>query len=109
MHKDTKKALEELEAELLREPETLSDEELDALLESYLAEDDGVYADPPGYQNYANGYRSYNSDRLDVDLDEYSDQVYGEPEAPQAGCSGLVLFSVILTAAALIYMLLRLL
>ncbi len=109
MHKDTKEALERLEAELLQGAPELSEEELDALLESYLEEDTGVYADPPGYQNFANGYQVRNNDDSDVDLEVYSDQVYEEPEEAGLGAGVLPILSLLGAAAALIYILLRLL
>lgn len=82
MHKDTKEALARLEAELLAdETPELNDEELDALLEEFLDEDETEFADhPAGYQNFANGYRAYNTDDVDADLDIYSDAVLEEPE-----------------------------
>lgn len=82
MHKDTRAALARLEEALLADevPE-LNDEDLDILLEEFLDEDDTDFADhPQGYQNFANGYRAYNTDDTDEDLDLYSDAVLEEPE-----------------------------
>lgn len=81
MHKDTKEALAQLEEALLAEeaPE-LNDDDLDALLEEFLEEDEGSFADhPPKYQNFANGYQIYNTDDTDEDLDIYSDAILEEP------------------------------
>ena len=82
MHKDTKEALARLEEALLEdENPALNEEDLDALLEEFLDEDDQDFAPHPhGYQNFANGYNAYNSDNTDEDLDVYSDEVFEEPE-----------------------------
>lgn len=112
MHKDTKEALERLEAELLAQEEVpeLDDDELDALLEEFLDEDDGEFADhPAGYQNFANGYRAYNSDDADTDLDVYSDEVYQEPEEISGGMLALVLVALVGAVAALVFVAVRIL
>ena len=90
MFRDTKKALERLEAELLAaERQDTADAEADALLERFLREededeilfDDDDYEDyrQPVYHNYSNNYGrdipSYNTDASDDDLDEYSEDV----------------------------------
>lgn len=111
MNKETKEALERLEAELLAEEDpSISDEALDEMLEEFLEEDDGVYADlPTGYQNFANGYRAYNGDDADVDMDTYSDEVYEDPEVMSLGQMILPMIALIGTAGVLIFILLRLL
>ena len=91
MFRDTKKALERLEAELLAaERQDAADAEADALLERFLREedDDGILFDDedyedypePVYHNYSNNYGrnipSYNTDQSDEDMEEYSDDVY---------------------------------
>lgn len=105
MFDDAKEELERLEAELLMEeekPEESSEEDrLDALLEEFLDEpqetdrDDGNivyhnYSNQYGntLRNYANGYRAYNTDTADRNLDEYSDEV----DAPEKekGLGGLI-------------------
>ena len=87
MHKDTKEALERLERELLAgEKRRLSDDDLDLLIEDVLYTGETVEA-PTTVQ-------SYNTDRVDVDLDGYSDEVY---EDPKEG-SGELIFSVIMLA-----------
>ena len=109
MFKDTDEALARLEAELLREeeePEVLPEEyeeEYDDEFEDAFEEEEGL---PPEYayedtrpadgpviyqnfsnnygknlRNYASGYRAYNSDISDEDLDSYSEDVLQtEPE-----------------------------
>lgn len=80
MHKDTKEALARLEEALLEDAPALNEDELDALLEEFLEEDDHAFADhPKGYQNFANGYVAYNTDHTDEDLEVYSDEVLEEP------------------------------
>lgn len=83
MHKDTRDALARLEEALLEDENTvLNDEDLDALLEEFLDEDDQEFPDHPrGYQNFANGYSAYNTDETDEDLELYSDEVLEEPES----------------------------
>ena len=81
MHKDTKEALTRLEEALLAEEVLdMNDDDLDTLLEEFLEEDDGKFADhPAAYQNFANGYRIYNTDDTDEDMEVYSDAVLEEP------------------------------
>lgn len=104
MFKDTDEALARLEAELLKEEETkklplvadaaeeedwveaLPDDEEDDLPPEYLYTDTRAADGPVIYQNfsnnygknlrnYASGYRAYNSDVTDEDLDTYSEEV----------------------------------
>ena len=87
MHKDTKEALERLERELLAgEKRRLTDEDLDLLIEDVLFEE--APTEPPS------DLRAYNTDRVDVDLDGYSDEVYEEPKEG----TGELIFSVIMLA-----------
>ena len=87
MHKDTREALERLERELLAgEKRRLTDEDLDLLIEDVLYDD--VPMEAPA------ALRAYNTDRVDVDLDGYSDEVY---EDPKEGIGELV-FSIIMLA-----------
>ena len=105
MFKDTDEALARLEAELLREEEETEvlpeeeeyeyeedfEEEAD-LPEEYDIDDTRPADGPVIYQNYSNnygknlrnfasGYRAYNSDITDEDLDVYSEDVLQtEPE-----------------------------
>ena len=95
MHKDTKEALERLERELLAgEKRRLTDEDLDLLIEDVLFEEAPTEA--------PSDLRAYNTDRVDVDLDGYSDEVYEEPREG----TGELIFSVImlaLTAGVMIF------
>ena len=105
MHKDTKEALARLEEALLEdENPALNDEDLDALLEQFLDEDDQEFADHPrGYQIFANGYTAYNTDDTDEDLEVYSDEVLEEPE-PMALPVRIVLAAALAGAAlSLVY------
>jgi len=87
MHKDTKEALERLERELLAgEKRNLSDDDLDLLIEDVLFDDEPMEEPVP--------VRAYNTDRVDVDLDGYSDEVYEEPKEG----SGELIFSVVMLA-----------
>ena len=82
MHKDTQEALERLERELLAEeqPEPTEDD-LDLLIDDILFDDeeDTPLEETMIYRNSANQYRAYNADRTDLDLEDYSDEVYEEP------------------------------
>ena len=76
MFEDKRKALEALEAELLKEEAA---EQADSL---YLNEED-LLDDPAdigeyplaSHSNYQTRLRAYNADRTDTDLDDYSEQV----------------------------------
>ena len=73
MHKDTKEALERLEKELLDgEKRRISDDDLDLLIEGILFDEEP--------EEIPETVRAYNADRVDVDLDGYSDEVYEEPK-----------------------------
>ena len=75
MHKDTREALERLEQELLAgEKRRLDDDDLDLLIEDILFDDEP--------EVIHTSVRSYNTDRVDVDLDGYSDEVYEAPKEP---------------------------
>lgn len=105
MHKDTKEALARLEEALLEdETPELDDEDLDALLEEFLDEDDHDFGDhPQAYQNFANGYRAYNTDRADLDMDVYSDEVLEEPEVPALFLRIVLITALAGAAASLLY------
>ena len=90
MHKDTKEALERLEQELLAgEKRNLSDDDLDLLIGDILFDEE-----PEEIPATA---RVYNTDRTDVDLDGYSDEVY---EEPKEGIGELVFSAVMLALTA---------
>lgn len=102
MHKDTQDALERLESQLLAEEYSQeaehTEDELDALLDDFLSEEDeSTFGEKPsGYQNFANGYRAYNSDQVDLDLNQYSDEVYNEPK--KESLTGLLITASVLLA-----------
>ena len=90
MHKDTKEALERLERELLAgEKRSISDDDLDLLIEGVLFDEEP--------EEIPATVRAYNTDRVDVDLDGYSDEVY---EEPREGVGELVFSAVMLTLIA---------
>ncbi len=118
MAKDTQKELERLEAELLAQEtavlptvEDPEDARLDALLEEFLREEDPP---APRYQNFSNNYgkaapvKVYNTDRVDLELEEYADAVCREQ--PRERIWDLLLLAFVLLggiAAVVIYWLLR--
>ncbi len=123
--KDKEEELQRLQQELLAQEEPVEDilpeeEYLDDDLVDTLLEEDtktgaaGVYQNfSNGYgkdlRNFASGYKAYNSDKTDTDLESYSEAVR---EPKKSG--GLILFLLILmgllcvTAAALVVYYLRL-
>ncbi len=76
MFKETKSELERLEKALLEEDWDEEPEE----------EAEEVPAQPTGYANFANGYRIYNTDKTDEELEQFSDRVY---EAESGSGTGL--------------------
>lgn len=91
MPRDTEQELERLQSQLLQEAQEEAEEfsvEED-FAELLWEEDQGE--NPQVYQNYSNdygrnlrnyatGYRAYNTDQTDTDLDEYCDLVQQEPK-----------------------------
>ncbi len=91
MPRDTEQELERLQSQLLQEAQEEAEEfsvEED-FAELLWEEDQGE--NPQVYQNYSNnygrnlrnfatGYRAYNADQTDTDLDEYCDLVQQEPK-----------------------------
>lgn len=87
MFRDTSEELARLEAELLAEEEPEEEEELQEEEEDpWLYEDTRPAQGQVVYQNYSNeygknlrnyasGYRAYNTDTTDEDLDSYSEEV----------------------------------
>ena len=111
MFRDTKKELDRLQEQLLEEEEELPEEEDDEFPDEedleHLLDEDGAMPDAPVYRNFSNdygrglrnfasGYRAYNADKTDTDLDEYSRKVYEAKKKP-VGCCGVV---AVLAAAA---------
>ncbi len=76
MFDDAKEELERINGQLLAQQETqqetqlLDEETIDAFLEeTQIGEASGQY------QNFSNGYNTYNTDAADVDLESYSQEV----------------------------------
>ena len=93
MFRDRDEALRRLEEALLEEEEDEREEQIEEEIEEArrkaLREEDDISAYQPEdteddeegtFPNYANNYRAYNSDRVDVDLDEYSERIRREPK-----------------------------
>lgn len=107
MFRDTREELERLERQLQEEEtedacqgetaygetaESQEDEET-----GFAQEDTSMPADDPAfYRNYANDYTVYNSDRTDVELEQYSEEVR---QPKERGLRGLLLLAAVLMAA----------
>lgn len=115
MFRDTSEELARLEAELLKEEEPeaealLEEEEEDPwLYEDTMPEEEDVvfqnYSNDYGknLRNYASGYRAYNTDETDEDLDYYSEEVHRGKRS--GGCLAVVLglLALILAAGAIVW------
>ena len=90
MNRDRQEELQRLENELLEQEDVLDEETLDEF-----EQDDTRIGDAPAvYQNFANnygkdlrnfasGYKAYNADHVDVDIEEFSQEVQEDtPAAP---------------------------
>ena len=89
MFKDTKKALERLEAELLAQEEEYEEEwEED--------EDPSEDQEEPAelYRNFSNHYRAYNTDRTDWDPEELGEALESRPKSGIWGLCAVVLLLV---------------
>lgn len=118
MFRDTKEELDRLQEQLLEEEDDLPEEDEDEEDGDFpdeeepedLLEGDEAIPDAPVYRNFSNdygrglrnfasGYRAYNGDKTDTDLDEYSEAVYsGKKRSP--GCCAVVLTLLVAAAAA---------
>lgn len=118
MYRDRDAELRRLQEQLLEdeEPETdeelLDEETLDELLsDSQKSGDSKVYQNfSNGYgkrlRNYASGYKAYNSDITDTDLERYSEEVR---KPKRAGCLlWLAALLLVVAAAVVIWVYLRL-
>lgn len=117
MFRDASEELERLQAELLAEEEPeeeIPDQppEEDYLYDEY--EDTRPAQGPAVYQNYSNdygknlrnyasGYRAYNTDTTDEDLDEYSEEVR-QGKTSRGGCclAVVAIFLALLIAGAVV-------
>lgn len=115
MFRDAREELERLERQLQEAEDTCREEEYEALNseedeETVLQQQDPSMPDDDlaFYRNYANDYTVYNTDRTDVDLDQYSEEVR-QPRSQGIGC--LLILAALLLAAiacALVYLVLKL-
>lgn len=110
MFRDTEEELERLQEQLLEEEEEETEAFPDEDEVARLLEEDGAIPDAPVYRNFSNdygrglrnfasGYRAYNGDKTDTDLEEYSETVYEAKKRP-AGCCGILAAAVVLAAVA---------
>ncbi len=111
MNRETQQELERLERELLEEegPSGLSEADLDALLEDFLAGED----EPDLYRNFSNdygrrpSYQAYNSDDTDIPPEEYGDQLL-ETNVPRGnGLLALMWGILLVMGGILVWLLLR--
>ena len=124
MFRDKEEELQRLSRQLreMEEPEEQIEEEEEPDVDELLQEDthigdmtDGVYRNASnGYgqnlRNFASGYKAYNGDRVDVDMEEFSDEIRAEDEPVEKGFTGLVVTAFVIAAAAvgvLVYWLIR--
>lgn len=115
MFRDAREELERLERQLQEAEDTCREEEYEGLdyeddEEAVLEQQDPSMPedDPAFYRNYANDYTVYNTDRTDVDLEQYSEEVR-QPRS--TGIGGLLVLAALLLAAiacALVYLVLKL-
>ena len=112
MFRDREEALQRLQEQLLQEEEELRPEEEEYPDEDafdQLLEEDDRTADSGAYRNYSNdygrglrnyatGYKAYNADKADTDLDRYSDAVREGPKRNRA--AWLVILLLILIGLA---------
>ena len=116
MFKDTDEELSRLSSELLKEEDESEEEyeeeydegyedsyEEEDVFPEYDYEDTRAAQDPVVYQNYSNGYRAYNSDDCDEDLDAFSEDVYEAEE--ERGNTGLVILACVLASMLALVML----
>ena len=110
MFRDRERELRWLEEQLLEEEE--EDEELldDETVENLLGDTDQA-RDPGIYQNYSNDYgrknpaadyKVYNTDRVDVDLEQFSEQVRNPRK--KSGCTGFLVLLLLLMIGVLGWM-----
>lgn len=83
MHQDTREELERLEQELLAQEEEMPEEDYGEFLPEPEKEEPMVYRNFSNHygadlRNFANGYRAYNTDKLDTNLEDFSRQVEAE-------------------------------
>ena len=119
MFRDRDEELKRLQAELLEEEEQetaeefyeeeyLEEETVEQILdEEETADATGVYRNfsndyGEGLRNFASGYKAYNTDKVDEDMEEFSREVM---EPPQKKKGWLAAFAIVLLTAVLLLML----
>ena len=121
MFKDKEEELKRLSRQLreTEEPEPAAEEpDVEILLEddTQIADmEDGVYRNASNdygknLRNFASGYRAYNGDKTDVDLDEITEELRADDENAEKRLTGLTVTAFVLAAAVigvLVYWLLR--
>ena len=121
MFKDKEEELKRLSRQLreTEEPEPAAEEpDVEILLEddAQIADmEDGVYRNASNdygknLRNFASGYRAYNGDKTDVDLDEITEELRADDESTEKRLTGLTVTAFVLAAAVisvLVYWLLR--
>ncbi len=121
MFKDKEEELKRLSRQLreTEEPEPAEEEpDVEILLEddTQIADmEDGVYRNASNdygknLRNFASGYRAYNGDKTDVDLDEITEELRADDESAEKRLTGLTVTAFVLAAAVigvLVYWLLR--
>jgi len=99
MFRDTKKELARLEDALLAEE--VQEESEEEFLEEEPGEDPRVYVNYANdygrnLRNYASGYKAYNTDTTDTDLESFSEEVY---ESKKENLRGLWITALVLLIA----------
>ena len=123
MFRDKEEELRRLSRQLREEEEDTepSEEDFDETDMEFLPEDpaigditDGVYRNASNdygknLRNFASGYRAYNGDKVDVDLEELSNEIRDddEDERPLNGLTAAALVLALAVAGVLVYWLIR--
>ena len=120
MFRDRDESLQRLQEQLLEEEEQetaeeeyLEDEDMDSLLEgNEQGQGPEVYLnDSNGYgrklRNYATGYKAYNSDKTDEDLEDFSRRVMEPPAKTGGGRIAAVFILLTVAVLALLWLLAR--
>ena len=106
MRRDREEELRRLQEQLLEEEEEFTEEADEETLDDLLEEGD-AFEDDRAYQNYSNGYgrqlrnyasgyKAYNSDVTDTDLEHYSEEVR---QPKKSGCLGILAAGLLLLTA----------
>ena len=95
MFRDKEEELQRLQEQLLEEePEAEEEfdfaEDMEAFFDDECSEDTGVYQNYSNdyvrqLRNYASGYKAYNTDKTDTDMDRFSESVRNAKTGPGLG------------------------